>query len=91
MHANSFGSWFCGPGGFFPGFHFGGFVPLLFWGIVLFLLYKIAQNIISTNNANRAKSNMEFPDSPISILEKRYASGEINQEEFLQRKKDLRG
>ncbi|SHJ79543.1 putative membrane protein [Malonomonas rubra DSM 5091] len=89
MHMNSFGSWFCGPNGFFSGFHFGGFMPLLFWGIILFLLYKIAQSIISANKANNI--NMEHPDSPISILEKRYASGEIDQEEFLQRKKDLNG
>lgn len=89
MHLNSFGNWFCGPNGFFPGFHFGGFMPLLFWGIVLFLLYKIAQRIIFTNKTNSL--NMEHPNSPISILEKRYASGEIDQEEFLQRKKDLKG
>lgn len=89
MHMNSFGNWFCGPDSFFSGFHFGGFVPLLFWGIVLFLLFKISQSIISSNKANSL--NMEHPDSPMSILEKRYASGEIEQEEFLQRKKDLKG
>ena len=89
MHMNSFGSWFCGPDGFFSGFHFGGFMPLLFWGIVLFLLYKISQSIISKNRDSSL--NMEHPDSAISVLEKRYASGEIDQDEFLQRKNDLRG
>lgn len=89
MHMNSLGSWFCGPEGFSSGLHFGGFMPLLFWGVVLFLLYKIAQSIISTNKFDSI--NMEHPDSPIAILEKRYASGEIDQEEFLQRTKDLKG
>lgn len=89
MHMNSFGNWFCGPNGFFSGFHFGGFVPLLFWGIVLFLLYKISQSIISKNRDSHL--NMESPDIAISVLEKRYASGEIDQDEFLQREKDLRG
>jgi len=89
MHMNSFGNWFCGPNSFFPGFHFGGFMPFLFWGTVLFLLFKLAQRIIATNRAS--SMHMNHPGSPISILEKRYASGDIDQEEFLQRKKDLQG
>ncbi|PLX88072.1 MAG: electron transporter RnfE [Desulfuromonas sp.] len=89
MHMNSFGNWFCGPNGFFSGFHFGGFMPFLFWGIVLFFLYKISQGVVSKNRDNNL--NMGRPDSAISVLEKRYASGEIDQDEFLQRKKDLNG
>ena len=87
MHLNSFGNWLCGPNGFFSGYHFGGFMPLLFWGIVLFLLFKITQSIVSTNKANDLK--IDHSGSPQSVLEKRYASGEIDQEEFLRRKKDL--
>lgn len=88
MHMNSFGNWFCGPDSYFSGFHFGGIMSLLFWGMVLFLLFKMAQGMFSGNKTNDL--NMDRPDSPIAILEKRYASGEIDQEEFLQRKKDLK-
>jgi len=85
----SFGNWFCGPGSFFSGFHFGGFVPLLFWAIILYLLFKLIRGGASAEKSGNL--NMESPQPAIAILEKRYAAGEINQEEFLQKKQDLGG
>ncbi len=82
MHSNHFGGWFCGPGSFFSGFPFGGFLHLVLWGLVLFFLYKLARTVMTKNKS--AEHSESF-----TILEKRYASGEINQEEFFKRKRDL--
>jgi len=79
-------SWFCGPEGLF-GFHFGGFFHLIFWVVCLMLLFTLFRALFANKRHNTiapAKSS-----SALSILEERYASGEINQEEFLQKKKDL--
>lgn len=82
MRSNHFGEWFCGSGSFFSGFPFGGIFNLLLWGLALFFLYKLARTFMADNTAaNNSES--------LSILEKRYASGEINQDEFLKRKSDL--
>ncbi|MFO7578421.1 MAG: hypothetical protein R6W66_11920 [Pelovirga sp.] len=89
MHMNSFGHAIFGPNSFLPGFHLGGFMPLLFWGIVLFILFKVSQAIMSRNKTNSL--DMERQDSAMSVLEKQYASGKIGREEFLQRKNDLQG
>ena len=86
MHSHSMSSWFCGPEGLF-GFHFGGFFHLIFWVVCLMLLFTLFRALFANKQHNTiapAKSS-----SALSILEERYASGEINQEEFLQKKKDL--
>jgi putative membrane protein len=81
------GNWFCGPEGLF-GFHFGGFFYLIFWVAGLMLLFMLFRTLFANkqNNANTAGNR----SSALSILENRYASGEIDQEEFLQKKKDLK-
>ncbi|MDX1795994.1 MAG: SHOCT domain-containing protein [Hydrogenovibrio sp.] len=56
----------------------------LFWVfflIVVFVLYKVV-----TSKAERHESERE---SPLDILEKRYARGEISKEEFEERKQTL--
>ena len=87
MHSHSMGNWFCGPEGLF-GFHFGGFFYLIFWVAGLMLLFMLFRTLFANkqNNANTAGNR----SSALSILENRYASGEIDQEEFLQKKKDLK-
>lgn len=82
MHSNHFDGWLCGPGSFLSGVPFGGVFHLIVWGLALFLLYRLARTIITNNKSS------EFSES-LNILEKRYASGEIDQEEFFKRKKDL--
>ncbi|MDT8421619.1 MAG: SHOCT domain-containing protein [Desulfuromonadales bacterium] len=89
MHNNVHGDWFCGPGSFFSSFHFGGIFHLLVWGIVLFLLFKSISLLISAGKGQATATNHGNPS--LTILEKRYASGEIGQEEFLQKKRDLKG
>ncbi len=87
MHSHSIGNWFCGPDGLL-GFHFGGFFHLIFWVVGLMLLFALFRSLLANqqhNNQTRVTSS-----SALSVLEKRYASGEIEQEEFLQKKKDLK-
>ena len=86
MHSHSIGNWFCGPEGLL-GFHSGGFFHLIFWMAGLLLLFTLFRALIANkqNNTNTAVNI----SSALSILEERYASGEIDQDEFLQKKKDL--
>lgn len=87
MHSNLQEDWFCGPGGLFSIFHFGGLFHLVIWGIGLFLLYSLIRHLISGDK--ETTSSQSSSSQPISILERRYASGKIDQKEFLQKKKDL--
>ena len=86
MYSHSTGKWFCGPEGLF-GFHFGGFFHLILWAVCLILLFTLFRTLFANRQHNTiAPVNSS---SALSILEKRYASGEIDQDEFLQKKKDL--
>jgi putative membrane protein len=87
MHSNFNGSWFCGPGGFFFGVPFGGIIHVILWGFLLYFLYRIARTLLSSHPIN--KDHNSSISSSLIILEERYASGEIDQEEFLRKKKDL--
>lgn len=82
MHSNHFSGWFCGPGSFFSGSPFGGVLHLVVWGLVLFFLYKLARMVMTSSKSTERSESL-------TILEKRYASGEIDQEEFIKRKRDL--
>jgi len=87
MHSAFYDSWFCGPGGMFAGMPFGGLFNLLFWGLALYLGYRLIRSLTGGNRP--ASSGPSGSADPLAILERRYAAGDIDQEEFLQRKKDL--
>lgn len=87
MHSHSMSNWFCGPEGLF-GFHFGGFFHLIFWVVCLMLLFTLFRTLFA--NKQGSAGTTEKTSSALSILEERYASGEIDQEEFMQKKKDLK-
>lgn len=87
MHSHSIGKWFCGPDGLF-GFHFGGFFHLIFWIVCLMLLFTLFRYLFANKQLNTPST--ENGSSALSILEHRYASGEIDQEEFLEKKQDLK-
>ncbi len=74
------GNWFCGPGAFFPG-PLGWVITLIFWILVLYLIYRLLRILFQKKNG---------PDSsPLETLKKRYARGEINDEEFKRMKSEL--
>lgn len=68
-------------GGMFLG---GGFM-WLFWLFVIVLIMVVAKAMM-TGNAQHGDSHK---DSPLSILEKRYARGEIEREEYQEKRREL--
>ncbi len=82
------GGWGCfGPGMMGWGWGFGWIFMIIFWGLVvaglIFLVKWLAS--LSRTPAPHEKSH----DSALDILKQRYAKGEINKEEFDQKKRDL--
>ena len=73
----SFGMGGYGMMGFGMGFGF--IFMLLLWGIIIWLIITLI---------NKSQSNKNEQDS-LTILKKRYASGEITKKQFEERKKDL--
>jgi putative membrane protein len=56
---------------------------LIFWGLIVFGLILLIRWLIGMTKATRAE------ESALDILKKRYARGEIDKEEFEQKKKDI--
>lgn len=63
---------------------FGGFM-WLFWIAVLVGLFFLIKWAVQQGRSGDQKRD----ESPLEILKKRYARGEIDKEEFEQKKKDL--
>lgn len=63
------------------GMGFGWIIGIVILLVILWLAFKAFRN----DSANRSTSNK----TPFDILKERYAKGEIDKEEFEQRKKDL--
>ena len=69
--------------GMFGGMGFG----WIFWIIILAVIVWL---VVQSNNKNQSKNNSNIiQDTPLDILKKRYAKGEISKEQFEQMKKDL--
>ncbi|OGG67332.1 hypothetical protein A2Z56_01315 [Candidatus Kaiserbacteria bacterium RIFCSPHIGHO2_12_45_16] len=67
----------------FPG-GFGWILMLLFWGLVIWgIVTLIRGGFRNDNNGGLSEK------TPLDILKERYAKGEINKEEFEEKKKDL--
>lgn len=66
------------------GMIFGGFM-WIFWLLVIAAVILV---IISAVNSNSQARN-ENEESPLEILKRRYAKGEIDEDEYIQRRKGL--
>ena len=74
-----------GPG-MMGGFGFGGLmiIPMiLFWGLIIWGFVALVRGA-GWNSSGSTQS-----DSALEVLKRRYARGEINKEEFEEKKKDL--
>ncbi|MEX2463389.1 MAG: SHOCT domain-containing protein [Balneolaceae bacterium] len=61
----------------------GGWMMFFWWLLIIALVVIIVRAFINLNNANATS------ETPMDILKRRYANGEIDKEEFEERKKDL--
>jgi len=59
------------------------FFGLVFWIVIIGAAYLIIRNI------SQKGGNLLSPETPLDILKKRYARGEITKDEFEQMKRDL--
>ena len=79
-----------GPGMMSWGGTMGWFWPLgmiLFWVVIILVIVLLVRGIRTTKGTVHQFG--PAPESALEILKKRYARGEINKEEYLERKKDL--
>lgn len=72
-------------GGWGPGF--GWLFMLLFWGLVIVGIIALVKWLGASSSARSEPP----PKTPLQILQERYARGEIEREEFEQKKRDLLG
>ena len=64
------------------GMGFGFIFMLLFFGLIIWLIVTLI---------NSAQSNKKDDSDPLTILKKRYASGEISKKQYGEMKKELLG
>ena len=65
------------------GWGWGWIFMIIFWGLLILGLIFLIRYLIGSTKASRGE------DSALDILKRRYARGEINKEEFEQKKRDL--
>ena len=87
MWGSNFSDWgnsFCGLGPSFghgPWF-LGWIFPLLFWGVIGYFIYSVIRSLFS-NTIERQN------DSALELLRNRFASGEINEQEYTSQREVL--
>jgi putative membrane protein len=83
------GGWgMMGPG-MMGGFGWMWFMPIffiLFWGLVIWGIVALVRGLSGSRGADSVPPTA---DSALEILKRRYARGEINKEEYEEKKKDL--
>lgn len=82
--ANGNDSWHMGGWKHMMDFGYGG---MLMWIIFLILIGVVIYFIIQSTKSKTSESS--FRETPMDILKKRYAKGEISKQEFEKMKKDL--
>lgn len=94
---SNFGAGWWEPGGTMGGYGWGhmGWMPfmgMLFWLFVLFLIAAAVMGLTRRRGSAFGRPGKEERRSRgLEILEERYARGEINRDEYLQKKQDILG
>ncbi len=73
MMNNYWGSW-----------GFGGIIMILFWVIIIIGIIALVKLLLTSKPAEA-----QLKDTPLEILKRRYAQGEITKEEFEEKKRTL--
>lgn len=68
------------------GMFFGGGFMWLIWILIIVAVFVALKVMIGTGGSSGGQQ-----ESPLEILQKRFARGEIDEEEFRRRKKELEG
>ncbi len=71
--------------GIFGGVWFMPILMIVFWGLVIWGIVALARGVASSSNPRYSNQ----ADSALEILKRRYARGEINKQEYEDKKKDL--
>jgi len=66
---------------------FGSVGMILFWVLMIIVIVLLIRRIRTSKGSGGEAGPL--PESALEILKKRYARGEINKEEYLEKKKDL--
>ncbi len=69
----------------FSGGPFGWLIMILVWGVIIFAIIVLIKWLFDAST----KSGGSSGKSALDILEERYARGEIDREEYEQKKRDL--
>jgi putative membrane protein len=72
-----------GPGAMWGWWGMGWIFMIIFWGFIVLGLIFLIRWFVGMTKATKQE------ESALDILKKRYASGQIDKEEFEQKKKDL--
>lgn len=67
------------------GMGFGFVFMLLFWGLVILGIAALIRRLMTSSSPSPGSRDK----SPLEIVQERYARGEINREEYEQKKRDL--
>ncbi len=73
--------------GFGGGMGFGGIWMLVFWGLVIVGVVLLARRLTAGRSSNSA--SLAPGKTATDILAERYAKGEIDKDEFEQKRRDL--
>lgn len=78
--------------GYGMGYGFGWVFMILFWVLIIVGIVALVKWLFTSPGAHHGKPSGSAPQrDALTILEERYARGEIEREDFLVRKKDLGG
>lgn len=82
-----------GPGwGMMSGYGWGyGPVHMIFWAVVLIAVIAAIVWLVRSMSGGPAGGGTARRSAGLDLLEERYARGEINRDEYLQKKKDIAG
>lgn len=68
---------------------FGGIVMILFWILVIVGLVFLIRWLIQNTQTGSGNGDGGSSGKPLEVLKQRYAAGEIDKQEFEEKKKDL--
>jgi putative membrane protein len=75
--------------GGWDGYGWMGPLHVVFWIVVLVLIVALAVWLLRSFSRGRAPLTHERRSPGLDVLEQRYARGEIEREEYLQKKRDM--